>query len=356
MDSVVGIKFSGSSKVYLFKSDDLVLKKGDRVVVESDMGMSLGRVVQGNTPTPQGDKEREYKPVVRIATGEDLRQEEENEALRGEARAFFNERVMARGLPMKLVGVESTLDRKRLLFYFVADNRIDFRELVKDLASKFRTRIELRQIGVRDAAKIIGGLGVCGREFCCKSFLQCFAPISIKMAKKQELTLNTCKLSGPCGRLLCCLNFEHGNGGKRRRDEGDEKDDATVETEEELCEARPRAHEAGSRRPHREAARPMRQREAMPRREEPLRPEPKKAETTAEVKDEPETAEQVVAKVEAEPAPPAPEVEPPHTPTPTLPEGEPQSDAPAPTEGEERTFHPRRGRRRRFRGFKKKPQ
>jgi cell fate regulator YaaT (PSP1 superfamily) len=231
MNSVVGIKFENSSKVYHFKADDLVLKKGDIVVVESELGMTLGRVVKGNFP-PEGSG-KGYKPVLRLATGEDIRQEEENMSMREEARGFFNERVMARGLPMKLVGTEATLDRKRLLFYFVADSRIDFRELVKDLASKFRTRIELRQIGVRDAAKIVGGFGICGREVCCKTFLKSFAPISIKMAKQQELVLNTSKLSGPCGRLMCCLGYEYDENGGKGKDAG--RDERIVDTEEELC-------------------------------------------------------------------------------------------------------------------------
>jgi cell fate regulator YaaT (PSP1 superfamily) len=210
MPDAVGIKFETSGKVYGFKANGLELKRGELVVVESDLGVSIGRVISENFKVD--DPNRELKPVLRKVTEEDLKQDSENNALRAEAREFCIERIMARGLPMKLVATEVTLDRKRIIFYFVAETRIDFRELVKDLAAKFKTRIELRQIGVRDEAKMIGGIGLCGRTLCCKSFLSSFEPISIKMAKQQELVLNTCKLSGLCGRLMCCLSFECDNG------------------------------------------------------------------------------------------------------------------------------------------------
>jgi cell fate regulator YaaT (PSP1 superfamily) len=207
MVKVVGIRFENNTNVYYFKVDEMEVRKGETVVVESELGVSLGNVVRGNFEPDNPDVE--YKPVLRRAGKEDFLKARENEGLKEEALRFFCERTMARGLPMKLVGVDATLDRKRLTFYFVAENRIDFRELVKDLASKFRTRIELRQIGVRDAARMAGGFGICGRELCCKTFLRTFAPISIKMAKHQGLVLNTCKLSGLCGRLMCCLNYEN---------------------------------------------------------------------------------------------------------------------------------------------------
>jgi cell fate regulator YaaT (PSP1 superfamily) len=152
---------------------------------------------------------KELKKVVRIANAEDLRHKQENEKFEREAKSFCYERIMARGLPMKLVCSEVALDRKRIVFYFTADGRIDFRELVKDLAAKFKTRIEMRQIGVRDKAKLVGGLGICGKELCCRIFLTSFEPISIKMAKQQDLSLNTGKLSGTCGRLMCCLGYEY---------------------------------------------------------------------------------------------------------------------------------------------------
>jgi hypothetical protein len=155
-----------------------------------------------------GNEERELKKILRKATDQDFCSQQENSELERDAKAFCLERIRARGLEMKLVCTEATLDKKRIIFYFTADGRIDFRELVKDLASKFKTRIEMRQIGVRDETKLVGGLGICGKEVCCRTFLTGFAPISIRMAKKQELVLNTSKLSGLCGRLMCCLNYE----------------------------------------------------------------------------------------------------------------------------------------------------
>ena len=207
MPEVVGIKFRQCGKVYDFNAEGLSLKPGDIVVVDSDMGISLGKVVAPGAHNP----EKEYKKVLRIASDEDKKEEQANAAICQEALVFCKERIAARGLEMKLIRTESTLDRKRLVFYFVSDKRIDFRELVKDMAQKFRTRIEMRQVGVRDEAKMTGGLGLCGRKLCCSEFLVDFAPISIKMAKKQELILNTGKLSGVCGRLMCCLGFEYGN-------------------------------------------------------------------------------------------------------------------------------------------------
>jgi cell fate regulator YaaT (PSP1 superfamily) len=207
MPDVVGIRFKSCGKVYDFLIDGLEVRKGDSVVVESDFGLSIGSVIVG--PHPSERTEREMKKVIRIAEEGDFRQRAENEHFAKEARDFCLERIMARGLPMKLVCSEVTLDRKRIVFYFTADGRIDFRELVKDLAAKFKTRIEMRQIGVRDKAKLVGGLGICGKELCCRLFLTSFEPISIKMAKQQELVLNTGKLSGTCGRLMCCLGYEY---------------------------------------------------------------------------------------------------------------------------------------------------
>jgi cell fate regulator YaaT (PSP1 superfamily) len=206
-ENLIGIKFGDSGKTYCFTANEPDIRKGDRVVIESELGISLGRVVRLGCETE--DPNMKVKPILRKATEADLRQEEENETYRNDAHRFCKERIEARELDMKLLSTEVTLDRKRYIFYFTAESRIDFRELVKDLASKFRTRIELRQIGVRDASRIIGGYGICGREFCCKSFLKTFAPISIKMAKQQDLVLNTCKLSGVCGRLMCCLSYEY---------------------------------------------------------------------------------------------------------------------------------------------------
>jgi cell fate regulator YaaT (PSP1 superfamily) len=207
MPDVLGIRFKPCGKVYDFEVNGLEVREGDHVIVESDFGLSLGKVIKGRRTIEKS--ERELKRVVRAATEEDFRTKEENKQLEKEAREFCMERIMARGLPMKLVTTETTLDKKRIVFYFTAEGRIDFRELVKDLASKFKTRIEMRQIGVRDEAKLLGGFGVCGRPLCCNTFLSSFEPVSIKMAKKQEMVLNIGKLSGLCSRLMCCLRYEY---------------------------------------------------------------------------------------------------------------------------------------------------
>jgi len=207
MTEVVGVRFKACGKIYDFELDGIDVGPGDLVVVESELGLNIGRVVVERHQVEEND--RKIKKVIRKATDEDMDQKEENKNLEIEAMDNCLERIMARGLPMKLVKTEVTLDRRRIIFYFTAEKRIDFRELVKDLAAKFKTRIEMRQIGVRDEAKIIGSFGICGRELCCSQFLTSFEPISIKMAKKQELVLNTGKLSGICGRLMCCLGFEY---------------------------------------------------------------------------------------------------------------------------------------------------
>lgn len=205
MADAVGVRFRPCGKIYDFEVNGIPVKKGDLVVVESELGLSIGTIIIDRHPV----EGRELKKVIRLATEDDLKQKEDNDRLSEEYRAFCLERIMARGLPMKLICAEATLDRKRIIFYFVAEGRVDFRELVKDLAAKFRTRIEMRQIGVRDETKMIGGLGICGREVCCKTFLTSFEPISIKMIKDQEIVLNTSKLSGLCGRLMCCLGYEY---------------------------------------------------------------------------------------------------------------------------------------------------
>lgn len=231
MPDVIGIRFKVCGKVYDFEVNGIEVERGDLVVVESDLGLSIGNVIVGRHTVE--NPEKELKKILRKATEEDLKQKKENESLETETRNYCLERIMARGLPMKLICTEVTLDKKRFIFYFTADGRIDFRELVKDLAAKFKTRIEMRQIGVRDAAKIVGDLGICGRELCCKTFLTSFEPISIKMAKRQDLVLNASKLSGVCGRLMCCLSYEYA-------DEADEafqnEETATITEEEELIE------------------------------------------------------------------------------------------------------------------------
>jgi cell fate regulator YaaT (PSP1 superfamily) len=211
MSDIIGVRFKNCGKIYDFTINGLQVRSGDTVVVESEFGLNIGSVVVG--PHPGKSDDRELKKVIRLASEVDFRQKADNETFAKEAMEFCLERVMARGLPMKLVCSEATLDRRRIVFYFTADGRIDFRELVKDLAAKFKTRIEMRQIGVRDKAKIVGGLGICGKELCCRLFLTTFEPISIKMAKQQELVLNTGKLSGTCGRLMCCLGYEYMEAG-----------------------------------------------------------------------------------------------------------------------------------------------
>jgi cell fate regulator YaaT (PSP1 superfamily) len=207
MPERVGVRFKSCGKIYDFEINGIDVNKGDLVVVESELGLNVGHVVIERHIIEE--PERKLKKVIRKVSEEDLQQKQENKNLEIEAMDNCLERIMARGIPMKLVWTEVTLDRKRIIFYFTAEKRIDFRELVKDLAARFKTRIEMRQIGVRDEAKIIGSLGICGRELCCTKFLTSFEPISIKMAKKQELVLNTAKLSGICGRLMCCLGFEY---------------------------------------------------------------------------------------------------------------------------------------------------
>lgn len=204
MSKTVHVRIRPFGKVYRYFSDSEEIKIGDFVVVEGDFGLTLGNVL-----ILTDEKIDSLKPLIRVATEEDKENYVRNLILEKEAKYFCLERIMERGLPMKLLVVECALDRKRIIFYFTADGRIDFRELVKDLAAKFKTRIEMRQIGVRDEAKYFGGIGVCGMEICCRRYISFFKPISIKMAKDQEIVLNVSKLSGVCGRLKCCLRYEY---------------------------------------------------------------------------------------------------------------------------------------------------
>ena len=208
MAEVVSVRFRTAGKLYYFDPCEFELKKGTHVIVETARGMEYGTVIGERREVAEENIIRPLKPIIRVATPEDDAQEADNLASRDDAYKICKEKIAKHGLPMKLVEAEYTFDRKKLMFYFTADNRIDFRELVKDLAAVFKTRIELRQIGVRDEIKLLGGVGMCGREFCCHSYLHEFAPVSIKMAKEQNLSLNPANVSGVCGRLMCCLKNE----------------------------------------------------------------------------------------------------------------------------------------------------
>ena len=208
MTKVIGVRFRQAGKVYYFSPGKLHIRKGDKVIVETARGVEFGHVVAGVKDVPDEDIMQPLKSVIRIATDEVKRNEEKNREKEKEAFDICLEKIRKHELDMKLINAEYTFDGNKVLFYFTADGRIDFRELVKDLAAVFRTRIELRLIGVRDETKIRGGIGICGRPLCCSTYLSEFAPVSIKMAKEQNLSLNPTKISGVCGRLMCCLTNE----------------------------------------------------------------------------------------------------------------------------------------------------
>lgn len=208
MAEVIGVRFKEVGKVYYFDPKDIELKTGDMVIVETARGIECGQVAIPNKNVDDEEIIHPLKPLIRKATDNDIAHVEENKKRQKEAFKICEKKIAEHNLKMNLVEVEYTFDNNKILFYFTADGRVDFRNLVKDLASVFRTRIELRQIGVRDEAKMLGGLGVCGRPFCCHSFLGDFQPVSIKMAKEQGLSLSPVKISGTCGRLMCCLKYE----------------------------------------------------------------------------------------------------------------------------------------------------
>ena len=208
MITVIGVRFRSGGKVYYFGPGELNIKSGDNVIVETARGVEYGYVVLGNREIEDTKVIQPLKSVIRMATAEDDAKEESNRKKEKDAFGICQEKIRKHGLEMKLIDVEYTFDNNKILFYFTADGRIDFRELVKDLASVFKTRIELRQVGVRDETKIVGGVGICGRELCCHSYLSEFIPVSIRMAKEQNLSLNPTKISGVCGRLMCCLKNE----------------------------------------------------------------------------------------------------------------------------------------------------
>lgn len=208
METIIGVRFRTAGKIYHFSPGQLTIAKGQHVIVETARGMECGRVVTGPEEIEPAPDAQPLKVIQRIANAHDLQRVEDNRKHEKEARVICKKKIREHGLPMKLVSVEYTFDLNKIIFYFTADGRIDFRDLVKDLASVFRTRIELRQIGVRDESKMLGGLGLCGQPFCCSRFLKNFQPVSIKMAKEQGLSLNPAKISGSCGRLMCCLAYE----------------------------------------------------------------------------------------------------------------------------------------------------
>ncbi|WP_134702227.1 stage 0 sporulation family protein [Ammoniphilus sp. YIM 78166] len=211
MVEVVGIRFKKAGKIYYFDPGEWPVEKNGYAIVETARGVEYGQVVIGRKQVTENDVVFPLKKVIRLATTEDSEQVSANKKMAAEAMQVCQEKIVQHQLEMKLIDVEYTFDRNKIIFYFTAEGRVDFRELVKDLAFVFRTRIELRQIGVRDEAKMLGGIGPCGRILCCSTFLGDFEPVSIKMAKDQNLSLNPVKISGLCGRLMCCLKYENDN-------------------------------------------------------------------------------------------------------------------------------------------------
>ena len=209
MLDIVGIKFEKIGKIYDYNANGVELKLYDWCIVEIDKGLECGCVARTAQYVPKKPTKKPLRKVIRVATSQDIEQIMRNREIGQRAKSICEKKIQERNLPMKLIQVNYTFDGNKAIFYFTAEGRIDFRDLVKDLANEFKTRIEMRQIGVRDEAKIIGGIGCCGRELCCTQFLRDFDPVSIKMAKDQSLTLNPNKISGICGRLMCCLGFEH---------------------------------------------------------------------------------------------------------------------------------------------------
>jgi cell fate regulator YaaT (PSP1 superfamily) len=219
---VIGVRFKSSCKIYYFDPDGQTIEPQTHVIVETVRGIEFGKTIIGNRDIADERIVSPLKKLVRLATQEDIEKIEQNRAKEEEAKKVGLQKIVERNLPMKLVDVEYSFDASKIVFYFTADGRVDFRELVKDLAAIFRTRIELRQIGVRDEAKMLGGIGSCGRELCCASFLGDFEPVSIRMAKDQNLSLNPTKISGICGRLMCCLKYENDGYETKKKDSKEE--------------------------------------------------------------------------------------------------------------------------------------
>jgi len=238
LTEVVGVRFKPLGKIYYFDPAGLEINTGEDVVVETSRGLEYGMAAHGNREVNDRGVAQPLRKVARLATEEDMETMRSIKEKEEQARAVCLEKIVKRQLPMKLVDVECSFDGSKVLFYFTSDGRVDFRELVKDLAAIFKTRIELRQIGVRDEAKILGGLGACGRELCCSSFLSDFAPVSIRMAKEQNLSLNPSKISGICGRLMCCLKFESDSyeAERKRRDAKCPLEEVSGDVDEDLSE------------------------------------------------------------------------------------------------------------------------
>ena len=209
LTNIVGVKFKKEGRIYSFSAADLIIHKGEQVIVNTDNGLALGIIVADVKRCNQSELPANLKKVVRKVTVEDLRIKEENEKLEDEARKICIEKITEKGLAMKLIGADCLFDKSKMIFYFSAESRVDFRELVKDLVQKFKTRIELKQVGARQEARIVKGMAVCGRMVCCAGILQNLDRVTVKMAKEQNISLNPEKISGLCGRLMCCLSFEH---------------------------------------------------------------------------------------------------------------------------------------------------
>ena len=233
LTNIIGVKFKKEGRIYNFDACDLILHKDDQVIVQTDNGPAIGVIVTDVRRIPPPELPPNLKKVIRQVTPGDLRVREEIEILETQAKAFCSEKIAEKGLAMKLIAVDTLFDKSKMIFYFTADNRVDFRELVKDLVAKFKTRIELKQIGARQEARIIKGLAVCGRIVCCAGILQNLDRVTVKMAKEQSMSLNPEKISGLCGRLMCCLSYEHEGYAKEK------KSAKPVKIEEPLKEPQP---------------------------------------------------------------------------------------------------------------------
>lgn len=223
LTNIIGVKFKKEGRIYTFDAVDLILRKDDQVLVHTDNGVALGSIATGVTRLEADQLPPNLKKIIRKVTADDLRVKEEIERLEEDAKKFCNEKIAEKNLSMKLITVECLFDRTKMIFYFTAENRVDFRELVKDLVTKFKTRIELKQIGARQEARMVKGLAVCGRTVCCAGILQNLDRVTVKMAKEQSMSLNPEKISGLCGRLMCCLSFEHEGYSEKKKMEKETK-------------------------------------------------------------------------------------------------------------------------------------